>query len=57
MPPTVPGCTRTPNGYQQLDIRLGDRILFIFGAGHAYFFRELVSDHPNMTLVDPLAYP
>ena len=33
-----------------------DRILLIFGTGHAYFFREFVSDHPHMTLVDPLDY-
>lgn len=34
----------------------GDRILVIFGSGHAYFFREFVDDHPHMTLVDPLNY-
>lgn len=34
----------------------GDRILLIFGAGHSYFFREFVRDHPHMTLVDPLEY-
>lgn len=34
----------------------GDRILLIFGTGHAYFFREFVSDHPHMTLVDPRDY-
>ena len=34
----------------------GDRILVIFGTGHAYFFREFVDHHPHMTLVDPLEY-
>jgi hypothetical protein len=34
----------------------GDRILLIFGTGHAYFFREFVRDHPHMTLVNPLDY-
>lgn len=34
----------------------GDRILLIFGTGHAYFFREFVADHPHMTLVNPLDY-
>lgn len=34
----------------------GDRIIVVYGAGHAYFFREFVDDHPRMTLVDPLDY-
>jgi uncharacterized phosphosugar-binding protein len=34
----------------------GDRIILIFGTGHSYLFREFVSDHPHMTLIDPLAH-
>lgn len=34
----------------------GDRILVIFGAGHAPFLRAFVQGHPGMVFVDPLDY-
>jgi len=34
----------------------GDRILVLYGAGHAPILRELVTYHPAMILVDPLPY-
>ena len=34
----------------------GDRILVIFGAGHAPFLRRFVWGHPGMVLVEPLDY-
>jgi len=34
----------------------GDRILLIIGQGHAPILRELVRSHPEMQLVEPLAY-
>lgn len=34
----------------------GDRVILIFGAGHAPFLRTFVEGHPSMTLVDPLNY-
>ncbi|WP_423825014.1 DUF5694 domain-containing protein [Salinibacter ruber] len=32
----------------------GDRILLIYRANHASYFREFIGDHPRMTVVDPL---
>ncbi len=32
----------------------GDRVLVIYGANHASYFREFIEDHPGMTFVDPL---
>lgn len=32
----------------------GDRILVIYGANHASYFRAFIEDHPGMTVVDPL---
>jgi hypothetical protein len=40
---------------QQL-VEPGDRVLVIFGAGHALILRQLVAAHPDMALVDPLNY-
>jgi len=34
----------------------GDRILIVFGAGHAPILRELITADPGLTLVDPLAF-
>lgn len=34
----------------------GDRVLVIYGASHANFFRDFVTHHPHMTVVDPLDY-
>lgn len=34
----------------------GDRILVIFGSGHAPFLRRFVWGHPGMVLVEPLDY-
>jgi hypothetical protein len=34
----------------------GDRILIIYGASHAHFFRDFIASHPRMTVVDPLDY-
>jgi len=34
----------------------GDRILVIYGASHATFFRDFIASHPQMTVVDPLDY-
>ncbi|MGM0589389.1 MAG: DUF5694 domain-containing protein [Bacteroidota bacterium] len=34
----------------------GDRILVIYGSGHNYFLEELVSLHPDMSLVDVSEY-
>lgn len=34
----------------------GDRILVIYGAGHAPILRELVASHPGLLLVDALEY-
>lgn len=34
----------------------GDRILVIYGANHASYFREFIRDHPEMKFVDPLDY-
>ncbi|MEZ4588636.1 MAG: DUF5694 domain-containing protein [Gemmatimonadales bacterium] len=34
----------------------GDRVLVIFGAGHAPILRELVAADPGLTLVDPLEF-
>lgn len=34
----------------------GDRILLIFGSGHAPFLRQFIAGHPEMELVDPLEY-
>ena len=34
----------------------GDRILVIYGASHASFFRSFIEYHPSMTFVDPLDY-
>jgi hypothetical protein len=34
----------------------GDRVLVIFGSGHAPTLRHFVSSHPDMELVDPLGY-
>jgi hypothetical protein len=37
-------------------IEPGDRVLVVFGSGHAPILRALVNDHPQMELVDPLEY-
>lgn len=34
----------------------GDRVVLIFGAGHAPFLRSFVETHPGMRLVEPLGY-
>jgi len=34
----------------------GDRVLVIYGANHASYFREFIGDHPGMRFVDPLGY-
>lgn len=34
----------------------GDRLLVIYGASHANFFRAFIASHPRMTVVDPLDY-
>jgi hypothetical protein len=34
----------------------GDRILIIFGASHANFFRAFIEHHPRMRFVNPLDY-
>ena len=34
----------------------GDRIVLIFGAGHAYWLRHLVQNTPGFELVEPTAY-
>lgn len=33
-----------------------DRVLVIYGANHASYFREFIGDHPQMRFVDPLGY-
>ncbi len=37
-------------------VESGDRILIVYGAGHAYFFNTFVQQHPNMKLVRPDTY-
>ncbi len=34
----------------------GDRVLAIFGSGHAPFLRQFAEGHPDVELVDPLEY-
>lgn len=34
----------------------GDRVLIVYGANHASYFREFIGDHPRMRFVDPLDY-
>jgi len=34
----------------------GDRIVVIYGAGHRYFFRKWVLQHPDTALVEPGDY-
>lgn len=34
----------------------GDRVLVVYGAGHAYFFRKWALQHPATTLVEPGSY-
>lgn len=34
----------------------GDRVVIVYGAGHAYFFRKWVLQHPEMELVEPADY-
>jgi hypothetical protein len=34
----------------------GDRVLVIYGANHASYFREFIGDHPQMRVIDPLDY-
>lgn len=34
----------------------GDRILIVYGLGHAYFFHEFVGQHPDMEIVDIFNY-
>lgn len=34
----------------------GERIFIVYGAGHAYFFRKWVLQHPRMELVEPADY-
>lgn len=36
--------------------RPGDRIVVVFGAGHAYWLRHFAAETPGYTLVDPLPY-
>lgn len=36
--------------------RPGDRIVVVFGAGHAYWLRHLVENTPGFELVDPVPY-
>jgi hypothetical protein len=33
-----------------------DRVLVIYGANHASYFREFIGDYPEMKFVDPLDY-
>ncbi|MEQ8518650.1 MAG: DUF5694 domain-containing protein [Cytophagales bacterium] len=33
-----------------------DRILVIFGQGHMHYLNQMIEDHPEMELVDPLDY-
>ena len=34
----------------------GDRILVVYGAGHAYWLRHFASETPGFTNVDPAPY-
>jgi hypothetical protein len=34
----------------------GDRVLVIYGANHASYFRDFIGDHSQMRVVDPLDY-
>ncbi len=34
----------------------GDRILVVFGAGHAYWLRDFVQHTPGFQLAEPTAY-
>lgn len=34
----------------------GERIVVVYGAGHAYFFRKWAMQHPRIEFVDPLDY-
>jgi hypothetical protein len=36
--------------------RPGDRVLVIFGAGHSYWLRQLASETPGFTFVDPVPF-
>lgn len=34
----------------------GDRILIVYGAGHSYFFRNFIKEHPRMELIETEKY-
>jgi hypothetical protein len=34
----------------------GERVVVVYGGGHAYFFRKWVMQHPRLELVEPTAY-
>lgn len=36
--------------------RPGDRVIVLYGAGHAYLLRQCVAEMPGFQLIDPLAY-
>lgn len=36
--------------------RPGERVFVVYGAGHAYFFRKWVLQHPRLELVEPADY-
>ena len=37
-------------------VKPGDRVMIFYGAGHAFLLRQLVSEMPGWTLVEPNSY-